>query len=90
MVNYTANTMTPMQRKYADVYRLFLTELPPPEFCCDSNTIGPAAITLQDWIGAHLRDSVNWATALAVMDAVDAIVKESVQNGNIDSFGNVR
>lgn len=41
---------------------------------------------LTDWIGTNLQPSMEWSTAIGVVDAVGILVKEAVSNGNFRSY----
>lgn len=38
---------------------------------------------LQDWVSLNLPVSLEWSTAIGVIDAAQTIVEEAVSNGNI-------
>lgn len=79
-----------LQRRYQEAYRLFLTSgrsLPLHACCPDPNGYSNE---LQGAIADNLRPHVSWMTAIGVIDAVESMIQEAIDNGNIDQDGVIK
>ncbi len=49
----------------------------------ENQYIDNGILYLQDYIGDHLRQEYLWVTSIGVIDAMEGIVQDAVENGNI-------
>lgn len=63
-----------------EVFALFCDGLKPPRELAVKD-LEDKVCELQDWLGEHL--SIGWVTHITIIDAVDSIVEEAIDNGNI-------
>ena len=68
---------------YKDALSVYLKKLPTDKMLNAYFQDG-ICLHLQDFIGDHMKPPLKeWATAMSILDSVEAIIKDSMDNGNI-------
>lgn len=69
-----------------DVLKLLCGGKEPPEFVRGydySNLTDAQHSELQNWVGMNMDRSIEWSTAIGIIDAAESIVIEAAGNANI-------
>lgn len=74
-----------MNKRLQDILAVFLVKVPPIEII--AAWMKSESEELQDFVGMHLIPSVQWSTAIGIIEAAQNIVLEAINNANLTPEG---
>lgn len=75
-------------KRHQEVFACFLDKQPSIKLIDDWYKTD--SIELQDFVGMNLKSSVQWATGIDIIEAVDTIVQGAIDNTNLSIEGKIQ